>query len=105
MENKERFQNGKKIYERSCLHCHKNKRYSFFSLDKSRYSFNNLMTRTKAGGMGSIHKITRHGTWPLAGKRAYMPLYPTEKLSEDQLDDLRIYIENMSEGKDLSKSK
>ena len=104
LEDKQKFLNGAKIYERSCLHCHKNKRYSFFSLDKSKYSFTNLMTRTKAGGFGSIHKITRHGTWPLAGKRAYMPLYPIEKLSEEQLVDLRIYIQNMSEGNNLSKN-
>ena len=61
------------------------------------------MQRTKAGGMGSLHKITRHGTWPLAGKKAYMPLYPLEKLSEEQLTDLRIYVENMASGKNLSK--
>lgn len=100
--NKERFQNGKSIYERSCLHCHQYKRYSFFSLDNSKLSFANLLNRTKANQNGSIHKITRHGTWPLAGKRAYMPLYPIEKMSEEQLDDLKLYIENMAMGNDLS---
>ncbi|MCH2023927.1 MAG: cytochrome c [Saprospiraceae bacterium] len=101
LENVVRFKNGKLIYDRSCLYCHKNQRFSFFNLDHSTFSFVNLMFRTKKAGMGSIHKITRHGTWPLAGNRAYMPLYPLEKLSEDQLDDLRIYIENMSKGNNL----
>ena len=103
LNDKQRFENGAQIYDKSCLHCHKNERYSFFNLDKGRFSFKNLMQRTKAGGMGSLHKITRHGTWPLAGKKAYMPLYPLEKLSEEQLTDLRIYVENMASGKNLSK--
>lgn len=97
----ERFKNGKLIYERSCLHCHEGARYSFFNLDDSRFSFKNLLNRTKANKEGSIHKITRHGTWPLAGKRAYMPLYPIEKMSEDQLSDLKMYIENKAMGNNL----
>jgi mono/diheme cytochrome c family protein len=99
--DKKRFKNGKIIYDRSCLHCHKGKKYSFFSLDDNKLSFVNLLNRTKKGKPGSLHKITRHGTWPLAGKRAYMPLYPNEKLSADQLDDLTIYIENMAQGNNL----
>jgi len=100
--NIERFKNGQSIYERSCLHCHKGKKYSFFSLDDSKFSFVNLLNQTKKGKHGSLHKITRHGTWPLAGKKAYMPLYPNEKLSEDQLGDLRIYVENMAKGNNLT---
>jgi len=94
----ERFKNGQLIYERSCLHCHEGKRYSFFALDKSKFSFVNLLNRTKANKESSIDNITRHGTWPLAGKKAYMPLYPIEKMSEEQLIDLKIYIENMALG-------
>lgn len=96
------FKNGKLIYERSCLHCHGSERYSFFALDNSKYSFVNLLNRTKANKDGSIHKITRHGTWPLAGKKAYMPLYPLEKMSEDQLVDLKVFIENMAIGNNLA---
>ncbi|WMX15307.1 c-type cytochrome [Aureispira sp. CCB-E] len=98
----ESFKNGQLIYERSCLHCHEAERYSFFALDKSKFSFVNLLNRTKANKDGSIYKIVRHGTWPLAGKKAYMPLYPIEKMSEDQLDDLKIYIENMAIGNNLA---
>ena len=101
----ERFKNGEMVYKRSCLHCHEGRRYSFFALDEGRTSFVNLLNRTKKGIEGSVHKITRHGTWPLAGKKAYMPLYPTEKLSEEQLDDLMIYIENMAKGQHLSAPK
>lgn len=98
----ESFKNGQLIYERSCLHCHEGERYSFFALDKSRFSFVNLLNRTKTNQDGSIYKITRHGTYPLAGKKAYMPLYPMEKMSEGQLSDLKIYIENMAAGNNLA---
>lgn len=95
------FKNGQLIYERSCLHCHEKRRYSFFGLDNSQFSFVNLINRSKKGGKGGLHKITRYGTSPLAGKKAYMPLYPIEKLSEQQLEDLRIYIENRALGNHL----
>jgi mono/diheme cytochrome c family protein len=98
----ESFKNGQLVYERSCLHCHAGKRYSFFALDKSKFSFVNLLNKTKSNKDGSINKITRHGTYPLAGKKAYMPLYPIEKMSEDQLIDLQVYIENMAAGNNLA---
>ena len=72
-----------------------------FTLMNRFYPSENLMSRSFSGSMGALHKITRHGTWPLAGKKAYMPLYPAEKLSENQLHSLRIYIENMSKGINL----
>ena len=99
--NKERFRSGMEIYQRSCLHCHGRKRYSFFNLDKSGHSFKYLLSKTKAGGFHSIFKITRHGTYSLNGKKAYMPQYPMEKMTDNQLMDLRIYIENMAEGNNL----
>jgi len=34
--------NGQKIYESSCLHCHENKRYSFMHLDNGDMSFKHL---------------------------------------------------------------
>lgn len=98
LNDKEGYQRGQVIFERSCWHCHNQERYSFYHLDDSRLSFNDLMKRTKAGWETSLYAITRHGTWPLAGKRAYMPLYPLEKLSEAQLEDLRIYVENRAAG-------
>lgn len=97
---KENFAQGKLVYERSCLHCHEGRRYSFFALDDSRLSFMNLLNRTKSNSFGGLHEITRHGTWPLAGKKAYMPLYPEEKLSESQLHDLLFYVEQRAAGKE-----
>lgn len=101
LKNIGRYKNGKTIYERSCLHCHANKRFSFYHMDDSKLTFANLLNRTKSNGKTSLYEITRHGTWPLAGSRAYMPLYPIEKLSKKQLEDLRIYVENRALGQHL----
>ncbi len=97
-----RYKNGQTIYERSCLHCHEAERYSFYNMNDSKLTFSNLLNRTKSNGKTSLYEITRHGTWPLAGSRAYMPLYPIEKLSKKQLEDLRIYVENRALGQELA---
>jgi len=40
----------------------------------------------------SIYQVVRWGTSPLTGKKAYMPQYTAEKMSVQQLEDLRAYI-------------
>ncbi len=92
-----RFKNGKNIYDLSCKHCHAGKKFSFFALDDSRKSFRYLDNKMKNGHAHSLYKITRAGTYPLTGKRAYMPQYPAEKLSNEQLIDLRVYVQKMAE--------
>lgn len=92
-----RFQNGKNIYDLSCKHCHEGKKFSFFALDDSRKSFQYLNNKMKNGHNHSLYKITRLGTYPLTGKRAYMPQYTAEKLSNEQLIDLRVYVQKMAE--------
>jgi mono/diheme cytochrome c family protein len=101
LADKVRYKNGQTIYERSCLHCHEAERYSFFNMNDGRLTFANLLNRTKSNSRTSLYKIIRHGTWPLAGSRAYMPLYPLEKMSEKQLEDLIIYVENRALGQQL----
>lgn len=84
--------NGALIYENSCLHCHKNRRYSFFKLDKSKGTFKNLAKNLDNYHNRSIYQVSRYGTSPVAGKKAYMPQYTVEKMSEKQLEDLKSYI-------------
>lgn len=86
-------ENGKFIYESSCLHCHENKRYSFFNLDNSRSSFRFLKKNINRYTRHSIYQVGRYGTSPLNGKKAYMPQYTEEKMSRQQMEDLRTYIE------------
>ena len=96
-EYKGKPDNGKKIYENSCLYCHQDRRYSFFNLDNDKMTFKHLSR--KAGGYGrhSLYQVTRYGVFSKAGKRSYMPQYPYEKMSDQQLADLRAYIDMRAE--------
>ena len=85
--------NGKLIYEMSCLHCHGEKRYSFFLLDQKRMTFKHLAKQIPLYGHHNIYQVGRYGTQPLGGKKAYMPQYTLEKMSRQQMEDLRAYIE------------
>lgn len=86
-------ENGRLIYELSCLHCHQKQRYSFFELDDSEMSFDFLLKHLPRYTRYSAYQVMRYGTSPLNGKRAYMPHYTLEKMSNSQVEDLRAYIE------------
>ncbi len=90
-------ENGKKVYETSCKHCHYNHPYSFLVLDDKKSTFSYLENGFKHYTKKSIYEITRWGTQPLVGKRAYMPYYTNEKLTDSQIKDLTTYIHNMAE--------
>ncbi len=86
--------NGEKIYERSCLHCHENGRYSYLHLDKSKMTKKHLKRNISKYSSHSIYQVTRWGVPSYAGRKSYMPQYPLEKLSIQQLSDLRAYLES-----------
>jgi len=89
--------NGKKFYETSCLHCHENERYSFFNLDNTKQSFCYLKGHFGKYSHASVYQVARWGTPPHPGKRAYMPQYTAEKMTDQQLEDLRAYIYSRAE--------
>ena len=89
-------QNGKHIYDKSCMHCHKESRYSFFNLDDSTFSFKHLEKHIAKYSPYSIYQVARYGTSPMNGKRSYMPFYTKEKMSDQMLEDLRAYIKTKS---------
>ncbi|GLR16848.1 hypothetical protein GCM10007940_14630 [Portibacter lacus] len=84
--------NGELIYNNSCMHCHDNRKYSFFNLDHSKATFRNLRNNLDNFHERSIYQVSRYGTSPVAGKKAYMPQYTKEKMSIEQLEDLKSYI-------------
>ncbi|MEL6635213.1 MAG: c-type cytochrome [Bacteroidota bacterium] len=88
---------GKIIYELSCQHCHAGERYSFYNIDDSNTSFKHLARHMSRYTRYSLYQVSRYGTSPLPGKRAYMPQYTREKMSDQQLEDLRAYIELMAD--------
>lgn len=85
-------QRGRLVYERSCLHCHEERRYSFFNLDDSKYSFSFLEKHFPQYTRYSTYQVVRYGTSPMPGKRAYMPHYTKERMSDQQVEDLRAYV-------------
>jgi mono/diheme cytochrome c family protein len=86
-------ENGKLIYELSCQHCHKDKRYSYFDLDDEQLTFKHLDKHISRYSRYSIYQVARYGTPPMNGKKAYMPQYTQEKMSNQMMEDLRSYIE------------
>jgi mono/diheme cytochrome c family protein len=88
---------GRILYEQSCLHCHLQKRYSFLNLDSSKESLKFLDRHFTRYSRYSVYQVARYGTQPLPGKRAYMPNYTREKMSEQMLEDLRAYLRQASQ--------
>lgn len=91
------LENGKLLYELSCLHCHGQKKFSQFALDDTGLSFQFLIKHFPTYSRYSVYQVARYGTSPLPGKKAYMPNYTKEKMSDQMLEDLRAYIKHMAE--------
>ncbi|TNF23923.1 MAG: c-type cytochrome [Bacteroidetes bacterium] len=93
--------NGKWIYEKSCLHCHAPDKTvtdrTIFGSAEGQKDFRWLASYFKKSNGGSIYWITRHGTQSKEHIPQYMPIYSAEKLSNSQIEDLAAYI--LSESK------
>ncbi len=88
--------NGKLIYDNSCLHCHYRGEYSFLHLDDSKLSFKHLKRNIGKYSRHSLYQVTRWGVPVKSGKKSYMPQYTEERMSDQQLADLRAYIEQQA---------
>ena len=84
---------GKDLYELSCLHCHKPYGVSHYVLDNSKYSFKHLNKMIPKDSHFSLYQIIAYGTYAIPGHKPYMPHYPLERMSKQQVEDLRAYIE------------
>lgn len=83
---------GRDVYIQSCLHCHDSQRYSYFNLDTTKLTMKYLKTKMETYGDHSIYQAVRYGIYSTSGRRSYMPHYTLEKMSLQQLADLRAYI-------------
>ncbi len=88
--------NGKKIYESSCMYCHGNARVTYLNLDSDVLSGSFLWNNKEGYDDKSIYQVIRWGTFPIAGRKQYMPLYTTEKLTDGQIEDLMAYIKQLA---------
>lgn len=90
------LENGKWIYEKSCLHCHSPEKTvtdrTLFGNGKDQKDFKWLASYFKKSNGGSVYWITRHGTESKSHIPQYMPIYSQEKLTNSQIEDLVAYI-------------
>lgn len=84
---------GAYLYRQSCLHCHAGGGVSGYMLDESPLSLKHLRDNMFKDRHFSLYQIIRYGTYALPGHRPYMPHYPIERMSDQQVEDLRAYIE------------
>lgn len=84
--------NGEKIYKLSCQSCHSYEGVAGMVLDYSKLTFQKFKRNINKSGPYNLYEISRHGTYVGQGKPRYMPLYPKERMSDQQLEDLRAYI-------------
>lgn len=87
---------GKDLYELSCLHCHKSNGVSHYILDNSPQSFKHLKKMIPKDSHFSLYQIIAYGTYAIPGHKPYMPHYPEERMNQQQIEDLRAYIEHMA---------
>ena len=88
--------NGKKIYESSCMYCHGNARVTYLNLDNDVLSASFLWNNKEGYDDKSIYQVIRWGTYPITGRKQYMPLYTAEKLTDIQIEDLMAYIKQLA---------
>ena len=84
---------GRLIYENSCQTCHRPYGPSSVILDESKLTFKKLRKNITASSKWSIYEIIRHGTYAQPGHRPYMPHYTAERMSDQQVEHLRAFIE------------
>ncbi len=87
-----RPENGRLIYEHSCLHCHHNEGVTNYTLSYSKLDFKHLRKFAARDMHYSVYNISRIGTYALPGYKPYMPNYTKERMSDQQLEDLMAFI-------------
>ena len=87
---------GKDIYDLSCKYCHQAKNkdlgVSHYILDDSKMSFRHLKAKMFKTSHMSIYQLIPYGTYAIPGHRPYMPHYPKERMTKQQVEDLRAYV-------------
>ncbi len=86
---------GEEVYHRACLTCHAPSRgrpvRGTYPLSTRRGSLAKLW-RNRTGGSLSFYQVISWGTRPFGVPMAYMPFFTKERLSDQQIDDLRAYL-------------
>lgn len=97
-----RVEDGEFIYKNSCLHCHtaeKAEPSGYLVLEDDKLSRKLLARKMTKNHRYSIYRIIRKGTYATFGHSAYMPHYTLERMSDQQIESLRAYLEQESKSK------
>ena len=92
-------ENGKTIYEESCLFCHADSRVTYLNIDKTQLTAKFFWKNIKNYTDQNLYQILRHGTYAKSGRRQYMPMYTEEKMSDEQINDLVAYVKQLAKVK------
>lgn len=85
---------GREVYAMACLACHNPEGPSeYLKLDHSSLSKGLLRRNIEKHHRFSIYHVVRHGTYPFPGHKPYMPHYTAQRMSDQQIEDLRAYVE------------
>lgn len=87
---------GALIYSKSCLHCHEKGRVTKMVLKDDKVSAKMLVKNMKSFDDLSIYQIIRQGTYSSSTRKQYMPLYPKEKMSDEQIEHLAAYLTKLA---------
>lgn len=91
-------ENGQKIWEYGCLTCHREHGISQMVLDNSVMTARKFTRNFDKDKNWSLYEILRHGTHAKPGHRQYMPHYTLERMSHQQVEDLRAFLEQRAQG-------
>lgn len=87
-------ENGQKLFQHGCMSCHNPEGPSkYLTLNESNLTkdlFRSHMFRQNSNY--NLYRIVRIGTHSMPGHKAYMPHYTLERMSLQQLEDLRAFI-------------
>ena len=75
------------------MSCHQDGGVSGVAFTNSKVDFQKFRRSIGKKTDYNLYDIIRKGTYAGQGKPRYMPLYPKERMSDQQLEDLRAYIE------------
>ena len=83
---------GKAVFDLACQHCHRPNGESMVILDDTKLVYEQLRRNLTKDNAYCLYEIIPYGTHSHEGHRPYMPMYPRERMSEQQVEDLRAYI-------------
>lgn len=89
-----RPEKGEVIYRLGCRHCHRPKGESDVDFSNVKATLKWLDKHKTDNTQLSLYEIIRHGTYAEASHKEYMPHYTIEKMSDQQIEDLRAYVES-----------